>query len=105
VTTTRPARPRTGPEMAEEVDPQTGRVRVRGHLTRQGADLLRGTAEALRRQGRTCIVLDLSAVDAVDEGALEVLRALSGPDAASGSSVVLVQAPRPAPSRPAPAAR
>ena len=41
--------------MTEVVDSLRGAVRVSGHLTVQGADLLRGTVEILRRGGhRRC---------------------------------------------------
>jgi len=78
--------------MTEEVDPLAGRVRVSGHLTRQGVDLLRGTVENLCRQGHARVLVDLTAVHAVDDGTLDALRALPRRGGGAGSSVVLVQA-------------
>ena len=93
MTTTRPPRTATGPAMTEQVDPATGRVRVSGHLTRQGVDLLRGTVECLCRQGHARVVLDMAAVDGVDHGTLEALRALPRSAADARPSVLLVNTP------------
>ena len=81
-----------GPAMTEEVNALAGRVRVRGHLTRQGVDLLCGTVESLCRQGHARVVVDLAAVDAVDDGTLDALRALRRQDAGTGGAVVLLNA-------------
>jgi hypothetical protein len=88
VTSTHPAR--TGPALTEAVDPVAGTVRVSGHLSVQGADLVRGTVENLCRLGHSRIVLDLAAVQTADDGALPVLQALR--DGAARGRVVLLGA-------------
>ena len=90
MSTTRLDSPLPNPAMSEEVDARTGRVRVRGHLTRQGVDLLNGTVESLCRQGHSAVVVDLTAVDAADRGTLDALRRWDGD---SRCSVVFVTAP------------
>jgi anti-anti-sigma regulatory factor len=88
VTATHPAR--TGPALTEAVDPVAGVVRVSGHLTVQGADLVRGTVENLCRLGHSRVVLDLAAVQTADDGALPVLQALR--DSSAQGRVVLLGA-------------
>ncbi|WP_108724364.1 STAS domain-containing protein [Geodermatophilus chilensis] len=51
-------------------------MRVSGHLTSLGADLVRGTAGQLRGLGHVRVVLDVRGVRAVDAEGLAVLRAL-----------------------------
>jgi hypothetical protein len=76
VTTARPTH-RT-PALTEAIDPVAGTVRVSGHLTPQGADLLRGTVENLCRLGHSRVVLDLAGLQDADDDALRVLRELRG---------------------------
>jgi anti-anti-sigma factor len=74
----------------EVVVSRRGSVRVSGHLTVQGADLLRGTVESLRRGGRARVVLDLAGVRAVDVAGLQVLRDLERTVAADGGELRLM---------------
>ena len=75
--------------LTETIDPQAGRVRVRGHLTAQGVDLLRGTVANLHRLGHPHVVLDLAGVHTMDDGALDLLRALPDGDHEARSVVLL----------------
>ena len=87
MTTARPTH--RGPALTEAIDPVTGTVRVRGSLTPQGADLLRGTVENLRRLGHSRVVVDLSGVQDADEQTRRVLLDLLD---GLGNAVVLVGA-------------
>lgn len=75
--------------MTEIVDSRRGAVRVSGHLTVQGADLLRGTVEHLCRCGHARVVLDLRDVRATDDAGLDVLRELQETLAADGGRLLL----------------
>ena len=79
--------------LTETVNPRTGRITASGHLTRQGADLLRGTADSLRDNGFSAVVLDLRGVRAVDEAGLAILRGLRHAFAATGDRLVIENAP------------
>ncbi len=94
VTTQRAPHPLPGPSLTEVVDGHTGRVRVSGHLTPQGADLLRGTVEGLRRLGHSTVVLDLADVQAADAVGLHVLSDLRTTMRASGDELLVRNAPR-----------
>lgn len=63
--------------MTEVVNRRTGAIRVSGHLTVQGADLLRGTVEGLRSSGHARVVLDLRDVEGTDAAGLHVLRGVA----------------------------
>ena len=86
-------RPAAGPVLTEVVDGRAGRVRAGGHLTSQGADLLRGTVEGLLRQGHSTVVLDLADVQAADDVGLHVLSDLQREMAADGDLLLLRTAP------------
>ena len=90
---TAPARRAAGPALTEVVDGRAGRVRASGHLTPQGADLLRGTVEGLRRQGHSTVVLDLADVQAADDVGLHVLSTLRTAMAADGDLLLVRNAP------------
>jgi anti-anti-sigma regulatory factor len=62
--------------LTEVVDRRAGLIRVRGHLTSLGADLVRGTADQLRGDGHSRVVVDLRGVLAADDAGLAVLREL-----------------------------
>ena len=62
--------------LSEVVDRRAGLITVSGHLTSLGADLVRGTADQLRDDGHTRVVLDLRGVGAADDDGLAVLREL-----------------------------
>lgn len=79
--------------MSEVVDSGRGSVRVSGHLTVQGADLLRGTVESLRRGGHARVLLDLEDVRAVDFAGLHVLQDLERTVAADGGELQLLGPP------------
>jgi anti-anti-sigma regulatory factor len=82
--------------MSEVVDPRRGSVRVSGDLTVQGADLLRGTVESLRRSGHDVVLLDLGGVRTADSAGLRELHALERAVAADGGELLVLAAP-PAP--------
>jgi len=96
---TAPRSPRTdlarnaGLALTEVVDGRTGRVRASGHLTPQGADLLRGTVEGLLRLGHSTVVLDLADVQAADDVGLHVLSTLRTTMAADGDLLLVRNAP------------
>jgi anti-anti-sigma regulatory factor len=79
--------------MTEVVNVRTGSVRVSGHLTVQGADLLRGTVETLHRSGHNFVLLDLRDVQAADDAGLHVLRAVRRELAADGGELVVRNLP------------
>ena len=81
------------PLLTETVNLSRGLIRASGHLTLQGADLLRGTADSLRDSGHARVVLDLADVRAVDDEGLAVLRALSRSFADTGGELVVRYAP------------
>jgi anti-anti-sigma regulatory factor len=86
--------------MTEVVDSRRGSVRVSGDLTAQGADLLRGTVECLRRGGHAVVQLDLGDVQTADSAGLQDLRALEHAVAAEGGKLMLLSVPAaPAPCR------
>jgi len=64
--------PRDG--FSESVDRDAAVVRCAGHLSEQGADLVLGALEVLRREGHTHITVDLHAVDSADATALSTLQ-------------------------------
>ena len=79
--------------LTEIVDARNGTVRVSGHLTVQGADLLRGTVEQLHRRGHARVLLDLQHVQAADAAGLHVLRQMSRDLAADGGELLVRAAP------------
>ncbi|MGY1634161.1 STAS domain-containing protein [Geodermatophilus sp. SYSU D01186] len=79
-----------GTAMTEIVDWHGGSVRVSGDLTAQGADLVRGTVECLRRSGHSVVILDLGDVHAADAAGLDDLRALQRAVAADGGELLLL---------------
>jgi anti-anti-sigma regulatory factor len=64
------------PPFTEAVDWARASIAARGPLTLQGADLIRGTAQVMRRGGLREITLDLHEVVLADTAALDLLRAL-----------------------------
>jgi anti-anti-sigma regulatory factor len=78
---------------SEVVDRRTGAIRADGHLTEQGADLLRGAVLVLHRQGHDRVTLDLEGVLAVDDAGLRALRSLQDAVAADGRELVVVHPP------------
>ena len=78
----------------ETVDLRNGLIRASGHLTRQGADLLSGTADSLRDSGHSSVVLDLTDVRAADDAGLDILRSLRRSFAASGDELLIRHAPQ-----------
>ncbi len=75
--------------LSETVDLRIGVIRASGHLTVQGADLLRGTADSLREGGHRRVVVDLAGVRAADDDGLDVLRTLRADFAEDGGELVL----------------
>jgi anti-anti-sigma regulatory factor len=80
-------------QLTETVNIGAGLIRASGHLTSQGADLLRGTAESLHGSGHVRIVLDLRDVRRADADGLDVLRGLGESLAARGSELVVRHLP------------
>ena len=58
------------------LDRSAGTIRVSGHLTSLGADLVRGTADQLRSDGHLLVTLDVRGVRAADDEGWAVLREL-----------------------------
>lgn len=81
------------PALTETVNVRTGAIHVAGHLTAQGADLLRGTVESLRRSGHNRVFLDLTEVRAADDAGLEVLRDVDRDVTRDGGALLLRHAP------------
>jgi anti-anti-sigma regulatory factor len=81
------------PAMTEVIDSRRGSVRVSGDLTAQGADLLRGTVECLRRGGHAVVRLDLGDVRTTDSAGLQGLHALEYSVAADGGELLLLSPP------------
>jgi anti-anti-sigma regulatory factor len=79
--------------LTETVNLRAGLIRASGHLTSQGADLLRGTAGSLRARGHVRVVLDLRDVRAADAAGLDVLRSLGAEFAARGGELVVRHGP------------
>ncbi len=78
--------------LSETVDLRIGVIRASGHLTAQGADLLRGTADSLREGGHQRVVVDLAGVRAADDAGLDVLLSLRASYAEDGGELVLQHA-------------
>jgi anti-anti-sigma regulatory factor len=76
-------------QLSETVDATAGLIRASGHLTRLGADLLRGTADSLRVSGHASVVLDLTGIDVADDAGLDILRRLRRSFAASGGELLI----------------
>jgi anti-anti-sigma regulatory factor len=91
--------PHRGAQLTEVVDGRSGQVRASGHLTPQGADLLRGTVEGLLRLGHSTVVLDLTGVQAADDVGLHVISTLRTSMAASGDRLLVRNAPGGDPAR------
>jgi anti-anti-sigma regulatory factor len=81
------------PRLTETVNRRTGLIRASGHLTRQGADLLCGTAESLHGNGHVRVVLDLQEILDADDAGLDLLRGLGEQFAAKGGELVVRHAP------------
>jgi len=86
-------RPDAARSLTEVVDARVGTVRASGHLTVQGADLLRGTVSQLHRNGHARVLLDLQDVQAADDAGLLVLRDLGLELAAEGGQLLVHHAP------------
>jgi anti-anti-sigma regulatory factor len=66
-----------------------GLIAASGHLSPQGADLVRGTADSLRGSGHSRVVVDLRQVRTADDAALDVLHQLRRDFAARGGELVV----------------
>lgn len=82
-----------GAGFSEVVDQRTGAIRAGGHLTEQGADLLRGAVLVLQGRGHDRVTLDLGGVQAADDAGLRALRSLQEAVTAGGRELVLVHVP------------
>jgi anti-anti-sigma factor len=83
-------RTEAGSELTEVVDGRTGAIRARGCLTGAGADLLRGSVEALHALGHARVVLDLRGLDTIDAEGLRELHLLQQDVRAGGGELVLL---------------
>jgi anti-anti-sigma regulatory factor len=79
--------------LTETVNATTGSIRASGHLTRLGADLLSGTADSLRGNGHTRVVLDLRDVRTADDAGLDLLRELRTSFADAGDELLIRHSP------------
>jgi anti-anti-sigma regulatory factor len=84
-----------GAPRTEVVVPRTGVIRVSGHLTTQGADLVRGTVESAQRTGSPCVVVDLAGVRAADDAGLDALHTLRASLSGRGTRLLLRNEPGP----------
>lgn len=90
----RPGSPEPGEvPFSEVVDARLGSIIARGHLTRQGADMLGGTVEALQRSGHRRIVVDLGGVRDADDAGLHAVRCLQDRISAAGGRLLLLHPP------------
>jgi anti-anti-sigma regulatory factor len=90
MSTRRPLSTPQNAALTEVVDMRRGAVRASGHLTVQGADLLRGTVETLHRDGHSTVLLDLQDLRAADEAGLQVLRNVRESMAAKGGELFVL---------------
>jgi anti-anti-sigma regulatory factor len=74
----------------EAIDWTSASIAASGRLTVQGADLICGTAEALRRCGHHRITVDLHEVVLADADALALLRRLADDLRARNSRLVVL---------------
>ena len=84
-------------QRTEVVVPRVAAIRVSGHLTRQGADLVRGTVESMQRTGSPCVVVDLAGVRAADGAGLDALRTLRTTLSGRGTRLLLRNLPASSP--------
>jgi anti-anti-sigma regulatory factor len=66
-----------------------GLIAASGHLTLQGADLVRGAADQLRGTGHSRIVVDLRDVRTTDDAGLAILHQLRRDFAADGGELLI----------------
>jgi anti-anti-sigma factor len=86
--------------LTEVINTRIGTVRASGHLTAEGADLLRGTVEQLHRSGHARVLVDLQDVQSADAAGLHVLRELRRSLAEDGGELLVRTAPGPATAHP-----
>lgn len=82
------------PVLTEIVDTRGGVVRASGRLTRQGADLLRGTVETLQELGHRRITLDLCAIEDADDDGLAQVWELCRDVASARGQLLVRRSPR-----------
>ena len=83
----------SGPAFSEVVDPRHRTIRAGGHLTVQGADLVRGTVLLLQRDHRGRVTLDLRGVRTADDAGLQDLENLRQAVTENGGELVLLHVP------------
>ncbi len=84
-----------GAAFSHVVDRQRRTIRAGGHLTAQGADLVRGAVLLLQRGHRGRVTLDLAGVRTVDDAALRDLESLRRAVTEDGGELVLLHVPAP----------
>jgi hypothetical protein len=77
------------PLFTATVDEARATIRTRGHLDRLGADLLRGTVEALQRRGHRRITLQLQPLATADLEARVVLSSLARQLSTDGAQLLV----------------
>jgi anti-anti-sigma regulatory factor len=82
---------RAGLAFTEAVDWASASIAAHGSLTVQGADLIRGTAEAMCRCGHLRITVDLQDVVLADTEALDLLRDLSADLRSRHGRLILIE--------------
>jgi anti-anti-sigma regulatory factor len=82
------------PPFRQVVDCRMGAIRAQGHLSRQAADMLRGTVAALRDSGHARIVLDLGDLRSADDLGLHVVRSLQDAVDAGGGHLTGLRVPQ-----------
>jgi anti-anti-sigma regulatory factor len=85
--------PGTRPVLTETVDARAGVVRLDGHLTSQGTDLVEGLVAGLQRSGHRRVLVDASGVSSADAGARALLASLPTRLAGSGGELRITVRP------------
>jgi type IV pilus biogenesis protein CpaD/CtpE len=85
--------PGTRPVLTETVDARAGVVRLDGHLTPQGADLVEGLIAGLQRSGHRRVLVDASGVSSAEAGARAMLASLPARLAGPGAELRITVLP------------
>ena len=84
-----------GATFSQVVDQRRRTIRAGGHLTVQGADVVRGAVLLLQRDRRGRVTLDLAGVRTADDAGLEDLESLRQAVTEDGGELVLLHVPPP----------
>ncbi|MGY1667675.1 hypothetical protein [Geodermatophilus sp. SYSU D00696] len=80
---------------SQVVDQERRTIHAGGHLTVQGADLVRGTVLLLQRDHRGRVTLDLEDIRTADDAGLQDLEGLRRSVTEEGGELVLLHVPVP----------